>query len=383
MLRQEQLDGLRLNLERLSAAVGGKALAASRALNSQEPVASAMPLRNSQEPVASALPLREQPVSAIPINHDEFLLVAKLDFGSQGGGMCVSWQPGPLELARMAVGNAREAWMLSRELDDCRRASRDAPPQGEKLPLGKPGAKLMAESRSDTLRGDHPHRLESPHWDYEGTLGALRAMSSAMDIRDPYTFGHSQRVATLARELARLLGLDESASQEIYLAGMLHDIGKIGIPDAVLLKQSRLSEAEYAVIKNHPEIGYRIVEGIRHLHFALPGILHHHERWDGQGYPHGLRAESIPVMARILAVADAYDAMTSSRAYRRAMTARQALQAITAGSGIQWDPRMVGALAAWLQSASSSEGVAMLPSNNDTRDSSSETMHQALKAIGL
>ncbi len=186
--------------------------------------------------------------------------------------------------------------------------------------------------------------LESHHL----VLGALHAMSSAIDARDPYTQGHSERVAKLAYELATILGVSETACQEIYLAGLLHDLGKIGVPDDILHKAGSLSDDEFAVIRQHPEIGARIIERLGKLHFVLPGVLHHHERWDGKGYPHELRQESIPLMARILAVADSFDAMTSSRPYRGAMPIDKAAAVIRSGAGKQWDVAVVDCFEIWL-----------------------------------
>ena len=179
-------------------------------------------------------------------------------------------------------------------------------------------------------------------------LGALHAMSSAIDARDPYTQGHSERVAKLAYEIAKILGISESACQEIYLAGLLHDLGKIGVPDHILHKAGALTDEEFAVIKQHPEIGHRIIERLGKLHFVLPGVLHHHERWDGKGYPHGLKQESIPLMARILAVADSFDAMTSSRPYRGAMPIERAAAVMRDGAGRQWDAAIVDCFEIWL-----------------------------------
>lgn len=188
------------------------------------------------------------------------------------------------------------------------------------------------------------HVLES----HQLVLGALHAMSSAIDARDPYTQGHSERVAKLGYEIAKILGISESACQEIYLAGLLHDLGKIGVPDHILHKAGPLTDEELAVIKQHPEIGHRIIERLGKLHFVSPGVLHHHERWDGKGYPHGLKQESIPLMARILAVADSFDAMTSSRPYRGAMPIDRAAGVIRDGAGQQWDPAIVDCFEIWL-----------------------------------
>jgi GAF domain-containing protein len=181
-------------------------------------------------------------------------------------------------------------------------------------------------------------------------LGTLRSMTRAIDARDSYTQGHSERVAKLGFELAQALDLPESSRQEIYLAGILHDIGKIGIPDHVLLKAGPLTDEEYETIKQHPVIGYRIIEQLSKLNFTLPGILHHHERWDGNGYPHKLKGEEIPLVARILAVADSFDAMTSSRPYRHHMPLERARKIISEGAGVQWDPDIVRVFLEWLDS---------------------------------
>lgn len=214
-------------------------------------------------------------------------------------------------------------------------------------------------------------------------LGTLHAMSSAIDARDKYTQGHSERVARLSFDLARLYGLSEEACQEIYLAGILHDVGKIGIPDSVLLKNGPLTDDEFKIIQQHPEIGYRIVERLGHLQFVLPGVLYHHERIDGQGYPHGLQAESIPLMARIMAVADAFDAMTSSRPYRNAMPVDKAQQIIKAGSGTQWDSQAVDCFRLWFEKRTMLDAVPLLPNQSIIpQDSPVEYIAQAVLALG-
>jgi GAF domain-containing protein len=181
-------------------------------------------------------------------------------------------------------------------------------------------------------------------------LGTLRSMTRAIDARDSYTQGHSERVAKLAFELARQLQLPESSCQEIYLAGILHDIGKIGVPDNVLLKAGPLTDEEFETVKQHPVIGFRIIEQLAKLDFTLPGILHHHERWDGRGYPDKLAGTDIPLMARILAVVDSFDAMTSSRPYRHHMPLAKARKIISEGAGTQWDPDIVTAFLKWVDS---------------------------------
>ncbi len=215
-------------------------------------------------------------------------------------------------------------------------------------------------------------------------VGSLRAMSRAIDARDKYTQGHSERVARLAYELAKTLGLSEVSCQEIYIAGILHDIGKIGIPDNVLLKNGPLTDEEFGIIKKHPEIGHQIVEQMGKLQFALPGVLHHHERWDGRGYPHGLRGESTPLMARVLAVADSFDAMTSSRPYRNAMPIEKACEIIQAGSAVQWDAAIVDCFRIWYQrrtqelATSQNLGETIVP-----REAPLDSIAQSVFALGI
>jgi len=172
-------------------------------------------------------------------------------------------------------------------------------------------------------------------------LGVVRALINAVDAKDAYTCGHSDRVASIAQRIARKMNLGATECERIYMAGLLHDIGKIGIPDDVLCKTGKLTEEEYGVIKQHPEIGYSILKHVKQLEYVLPGVLHHHEAYDGTGYPHGLAGEEIPVYGRVLAVADSYDAMTSTRSYRKAMDTEKAKQILRDGSGAQWDPEAV------------------------------------------
>ncbi len=174
-------------------------------------------------------------------------------------------------------------------------------------------------------------------------LGTLEALTSAIDAKDPYTCGHSQRVSELSLALARRIGLDPAQLETIRISGLVHDIGKIGVPERVLLKASRLTDEEFALIKLHPEIGHRILRDIPLLSEALPGVMHHHERWDGRGYPAGLAGEDIPLIARIIGVADAFDAMSSSRTYRAAMPRSTVLTEIRDNAGKQFDPDLASA----------------------------------------
>jgi putative nucleotidyltransferase with HDIG domain len=173
--------------------------------------------------------------------------------------------------------------------------------------------------------------------------GMLRALSAAVDAKDPYTRGHSERVAMLAAMIAEALGQPKEQVERIRVAGIVHDIGKIGVPEHILTKPDRLTDEEFAIIKTHPEVGYSILESVHELVDVMPAVLHHHERWDGKGYPHGLAGLKIPEIARILGVADAFDAMSSTRAYRQGMSTDRALEQIRLGSGTQFDPRIAEA----------------------------------------
>jgi HD-GYP domain-containing protein (c-di-GMP phosphodiesterase class II) len=171
----------------------------------------------------------------------------------------------------------------------------------------------------------------------------VRTLVSALDAKDAYTRGHSERVALFSKRIAEHLGYDPPAAEKLYLSGLLHDVGKIGVSDAVLRKPDKLTPEEFAEIKRHPDEGWAILRELDQLRYILPGVLHHHEQVNGTGYPDGLKGEEIPLDARIMAVADAYDAMTSDRAYRRGMQHEQAAEILRAGAGSQWDPKVVEA----------------------------------------
>jgi HD-GYP domain-containing protein (c-di-GMP phosphodiesterase class II) len=175
---------------------------------------------------------------------------------------------------------------------------------------------------------------------------ALRALVTAVEAKDSYTHGHSVRVAELAVELGVRLALDPDSLRAIARGAYLHDIGKIGVPDAILSKPGPLTADERAVIEQHPVVGCEIVFQAPSLAEALPVIRCHHERWDGTGYPDGLAGNEIPLVARVVAVADVWDALTYERAYRRAWTHAEALGHIRAGASCHFDPRCVGALEA-------------------------------------
>jgi HD-GYP domain-containing protein (c-di-GMP phosphodiesterase class II) len=175
-------------------------------------------------------------------------------------------------------------------------------------------------------------------------IGSLKALTSSIDAKDPYTRGHSERVAFISRWIAdRFVAerpLKEERIHKIYLAGLLHDIGKIGVDEAVLRKKGKLTSEEFDCIKTHPSIGAGILSGIKQMRDIVPGVLYHHERVDGKGYPSGLTGERIPLMGRIIGLADSFDAMTSKRTYRDALTVEQAIEEIRKGLGTQFDPNV-------------------------------------------
>ncbi|MBL9120341.1 MAG: HD-GYP domain-containing protein [Phycisphaerae bacterium] len=169
----------------------------------------------------------------------------------------------------------------------------------------------------------------------------LEAMVAAIDAKDRYTCGHSERVALLAGTLAKAIGMDDASAERVRLSGLVHDVGKIGVPEAILCKPGKPTDEEFAAIKRHPEIGHHILHNITGFEDLLPGVLHHHERWDGRGYPHKLVAENIPLIARIIGLADAFDAMSSTRSYRSALPRERVLEEIRRGAGSQFDPNVV------------------------------------------
>jgi len=172
-------------------------------------------------------------------------------------------------------------------------------------------------------------------------LSAIQSLAKAEEARDEYTRGHSERVADLAWHIACALGLSPHDCDLVKLAGLLHDIGKIGMPDTILLKKDKLTKEEWQIMQSHSVIGRDIIVQIEPPQTLVEGILHHHERWDGRGYPVGLSETAISLVGRILAVADAYDAMTSVRPYREAFTHEEAIRRLKEARGNQLDAKIV------------------------------------------
>jgi HD-GYP domain-containing protein (c-di-GMP phosphodiesterase class II) len=207
--------------------------------------------------------------------------------------------------------------------------------------FGSHEASLLAATAN--VMAGHVSNLQHYREKEQLIVGVVRALVSAIEAKDDYTCGHSERVALFAQCLARQVGYDDASCERMYLTGLVHDLGKIGVADAVLKKPDRLTDLEYAEIKRHPVEGWAILHELQALAYVLPGMLYHHERYDGQGYPDGLRGEAIPMDGRLLAIVDAYDAMTSDRHYRPGMPVEKAQSMLREGSGTQWDPQLVDA----------------------------------------
>jgi putative nucleotidyltransferase with HDIG domain len=176
-------------------------------------------------------------------------------------------------------------------------------------------------------------------------LDTIRAIAATIDARDGYTHRHSERVATIAARLARELQLSDEERETAELSALLHDVGKIAVPDSILNKPGQLTAEEFAQMQKHPALGARILKNIQSatVEAVIPGVLYHHEKWDGTGYPEGLQGEAIPFLGRLLGVADFYDALTSARAYRAAMPGAEAIELVERGSGTHFDPAIAAA----------------------------------------
>jgi len=248
-------------------------------------------------------------------------------------------------LLRVAKNDFEFGWLLAlnRIEDDI---VRDAdlgylPPQISEFEFGTVEATLVQAAA--VMLATHARNVELFQDHADLVIGVIRSMVDALDAKDPYTCGHSDRVALMSRRIASQMDVDEQICEQLYMSGLLHDIGKIGVRDDVLGKPGKLTDEEFDQIKRHPVIGHDILKHLHQLSYALPGVLHHHESFDGTGYPHGLVGEEIPLFGRIIAVADAFDAMTSDRPYRSGMSFEKAEQIIKEGAGTQWDPQIVAA----------------------------------------
>lgn len=194
---------------------------------------------------------------------------------------------------------------------------------------------------AEDLRKSYLHERRQREQLIQSQRATAITLAKAIEKRDRYTGGHTDRVTEYAKLTAKLLDWPEERLTVLELAGHLHDVGKIGVPDAVLNKPGKLTVEEFEMMKAHPEIGEQIIRGIDFLEALVPYVLYHHERYDGKGYPKGLSGEAIPIEGRLLAVADTFDAMTSSRPYRKQLDPERAIEEIKRCSGTQFDPNIV------------------------------------------
>ena len=191
-----------------------------------------------------------------------------------------------------------------------------------------------ARSKSPEQSGQERRKLA------DNCAPTIYALTAAVDAKDHYTFSHSNNVAVYASQLAAAVPLDADHVEIVRQAGLLHDIGKIGIPEAILTKSGRLTAEEYDIMKQHVEGAIAMIKYLPSLDYVIPSVIGHHERWDGRGYPRGLAGEQIPVAARCLCIADSFDAMVSRRSYKEAMSVEDALEEIRRNLGTQFDPTL-------------------------------------------
>jgi HD-GYP domain-containing protein (c-di-GMP phosphodiesterase class II) len=249
--------------------------------------------------------------------------------GPEAGGEprpCLPDGPEPAAAVVYPVEAPRPAWLV------VLRFGEDRPFVASDLRL----VRMVWQLQTDKKRHDHIYDNLK-----ETLFGVVRCLSTAIDAKDPYTCGHSERVARIAVRLGKEMRLSSGEISDLYLAGLLHDVGKIGIRDEVLCKPGPLTPEEFAHMREHPVIGERIIANVSRLSYIRPGVRGHHERFDGKGYPDGIAGEAIPLMARILAVSDSCDAMMSARRYRPELSQARIEQIFKEGNGTQWDPRIV------------------------------------------
>lgn len=251
---------------------------------------------------------------------------------------------------------ARPIGRLSQSIDEMRRS----PTRDRRLPATR--ASLEIDALTEAFNSMMQSLGAAEEETRAAYLGTIRALAAALDARDPYTAGHSERVSAISVAVARKLQLADDEVEIIRLGALLHDIGKIGISDAVLRKAGPLSDDEFEVIKTHPTVGARILRSLAFLAPHIPIVELHHERPDGRGYPLGLSGEQIPLAARIVHVADAYDAMTTARAYRQGRAASEAFRELWRCAGTQFDAEVVQALASSLPAL---DGLTPAPLDDD------------------
>jgi HD-GYP domain-containing protein (c-di-GMP phosphodiesterase class II) len=234
--------------------------------------------------------------------------------------------PAPQSAALVRLSKTRGSWIVALAF---RPGRRFGPADLKVMTLAR---HMLSQHRRHTWVNDNLRNT---------LIGLVHCLTAALDAKDPYTCGHSERVTRIAVRLGRQMGLPPTTLDDLYLGGLLHDVGKIGVPDHVLRKPGKLTDEEFTAVQQHTLIGDRIVANVAQLASARPAVRNHHENFDGTGYPDRLAGKDIPLLARILAVADAYDAMNSDRPYRKGLPSARIDAVLTAGAGKQWDPEVI------------------------------------------
>jgi putative nucleotidyltransferase with HDIG domain len=254
--------------------------------------------------------------------------------------LCVSWPQAIGGALVLSVTMCRAISQLRASVwHDLQEALLDNERAGKFTPNFPEDSPMTEVNRLSAVLNRAARSVEKSRAELDGAyLQFVETMAQALDARDPYTAGHSLRVAEYSHQVAKAMGLSDEEAGTIRVAAQLHDIGKIGIPDAVLQKPGRLTPEEYGLIKLHPQIGRKILEKVGLFESLLPVVELHHENYDGSGYPYGLVGQDVPLEARIVHVADSFDAMTTTRSYRSALSLRAAILEIERNAGRQFDP---------------------------------------------
>lgn len=284
---------------------------------------------SEQLQVRGEFPLREEQFARLVARFDDHDWSRPFVRNRIAGSLLGADFPGlrNVVISAIAVGKSRYGWIC------CCNSTHDEFGSVQVRLLSSVASVLSAHSCNVDLYRQHQQLV----------ISFVSSLVRSLDAKDPYTRGHSERVAMIARRLGEEMNLPAEDLKDIYLSGLVHDIGKIGVDDAILRKPGRLTEEEMAHIQRHPEIGYNILSGLKNLKSILPGVRFHHESYSGKGYPIGLKGEAIPLMARIIAVADSYDAMGSDRPYRQGMPIEKVSEILERGAGDQWDPAVIAA----------------------------------------
>ena len=285
-------------------------------------------------------------------DHTTFYALGSIDAQSRSAMRVAEWSLAAVGAAALALALGASFWLARLLADPIGRLSTSlaamAASHDVKTKLPLTGSSLEVDALTETFN-DLMASVAAAEADTEAAYtGAIRALATALDARDAYTAGHSERVSVLSVAIGRHLKLAADELEVIRLGALLHDIGKIGVPDNVLMKPGKLTDTEYQTIKQHPVLGARILRSVPFLSRHLAIVELHHERPDGRGYPRGLRGDDIPLAARVVHVADAYDAMTTARAYRGARPSADALQELWRCAGTEFHAEIVGALASAL-----------------------------------